>query len=92
MSEKKQRGKAHYNDDWEDPSLRPDIAPWIERVSTGNDDDFNYFRCKVCKSRKLSLSNMGIGALNKHMENQQPGKLSIHNKTMAALAQSTSAK
>ena len=85
MSGKRNKPKAHYNDDWEDPSLHPDIAPWIQRFSSGGPDDWNYYRCKVCKSSKLTLSNMGITAVKRHMENQVPGKISKHNKAMAAI-------
>ena len=54
MSGKKKKAKAHYNDDWEDPTRHPDIAPWIQRVKSGKDDDFNFYRCKVCQSSKRS--------------------------------------
>ena len=71
--------KAHYNDEWEDPSLYPDIAPWIQWVLTGRFDDFHYLCCKICWLNKIMLSNMGIGAARSHMKNQVKEKLSKHN-------------
>ena len=51
-------------------------------MSTGRVDDFNYFRCKICRSNKITLNNMGTGAVRSHMKNQVKGKLSKHNKMM----------
>lgn len=45
--------KAHYNDEWKDASLYPDIAPWIQQVLTAMVDYFNYFLCKICRSNKI---------------------------------------
>ena len=59
-------GKDLYNEEWEDPHLYPKISQWIQRVNTGSADDIHYYKCKVCRSNKLSLSNMAIGALKKH--------------------------
>ena len=70
--------KPHYNDESEDPSLYPDIAPWIQQVLTGRVDNFNYFLCKICWSKKFILSNMGVGAVRSHMKNQVKRKLSKH--------------
>ena len=61
---------------------KPLTDPWIQRVSTGRVDHFNYFRCKICRLNKITLSTMGICALRGHMKNQVEGKLSKHNKMM----------
>ena len=45
--------KAHYNDEWKDASLYPDIAPWIQQVLTAMVDYFTYFLCKICRSNKI---------------------------------------
>ena len=83
----KTKGKAHYNDDWEDASLYPDIALWIGNVD--GKDGFNFFRCKVCKTKKMSLSNMGISAVRMHMKNQIEGKLCKDNQIMGRRSQNT---
>ena len=70
--------KLHYNDEWEDPSLYPAIALWIQQVLTGRVDNFNYFFCKICWSKKIILSNMGIGAVRSHMKYQVKRKMSKH--------------
>ena len=65
-------GQTRYNSEWERPELFPEVSKWILPVNTGNPDDVHYFSCKVCKSGKMSLSNMGIGVVkavekpNKH--------------------------
>ena len=60
MSSKK---KTFYNPDWEDSSLHPNIADWIMK-----DSDPHYFRCRYCPGSRLTLSNMGITALQSHMK------------------------
>ena len=60
--------------------LYPKISQWIQRVNTGSADDIQVYR-----SNKLSLSNMAIGALKKHITDQVPGKLNKHNKRMKEL-------
>ena len=66
------KGSARYKDEWEDKNLFPEISQWIQGVSTGKSDDVHFFRCKICKTGKLSLSNMGIGAVKKHMTDPSP--------------------
>ena len=36
MNMKQNKGKARYNLQWEDPTLFPKIALWIQKVSTGS--------------------------------------------------------
>lgn len=71
--------------DWEDSSLYPDIALWIQGVSTVSSDDIHYFQCEICKTGKISLSNMGIGAVKSHMKDPSPDKLCKHNKKIKEL-------
>ena len=66
------KGSVRYKDEWKDKNLFPVISQWIQGVSTGKSDDVHFFRCKICKIGKLSLSNMGIGAVKKHMTDPSP--------------------
>ena len=83
---KQNKGKARYNLQWEDPTLFPKIAPWIQKVSTGSADAVHFFSCKVCKTGKISLSNMGIGAVRSHMKDSSFEKLSKHSRNMKVLS------
>lgn len=85
MNSRPKPGRTKYNSDWENPTLHPDIAPWIKAIDTGNSlEDMYYFQCKVCNSGKISLSNMGIGAVKKHMTDPK-GKECKHNLKMKSL-------
>ena len=41
--------------------MDPTILQW-------SSDDIHYFQCKICKTGKIRLSNMGIGAVKSHMK------------------------
>ena len=86
MNTKQNKGKARHNLQWEDPTLFPKIAPWIQKVSTGSADDVHFFGGKVCKTGKTSLSNMGIGAVRSHMKDPSSEKLSKHSKNIKVLS------
>ena len=66
--------KSKYNPDWEDASLYPDNAPWIQRIRTGSADDAHFFGCKVCPG--------SIKAVKSHMTDKKLGVLCKHNKNM----------
>ena len=83
---KQNKGKARYNLQLEDPTLFPKMAPWIQKVSTASSDDVHFFSCKVCKTGKISLSNMGIGTVRSHMKDLSSEKLSKHSKNMNVLS------
>ena len=83
-------GNSNYNPAWEDSQLYPELSPWVKSVDTGNPDDVHWFQCKVCKNGKIKLSNMGVGALKKHMTDPkpkpgQPRKKCKHNQRMESI-------
>ena len=86
MNIKQNKGKARYNLQWEDPTLFPKIAPWIQKVSTGSADDVHFFGGTVCKTGKTSLSYMGIGAVRSHMKDPSSEKLRKHSKNIKVLS------
>ena len=53
--------QTYYNRAWEDPTEYPEFALWIEMGK-----DSKHFRCKVCKTGSLKLSNMGTEVLKSH--------------------------
>ena len=80
---------THYNADWENHDLFPDLAPWIQRANNGQKDDINHYSCKVCNSGRLKLSNMGVTAPRSHMkDNTKNGitKVCKHNQRMKQLS------
>ena len=77
--------QTHFNPTWQDPTLFPDLAIWISPVDTGSTDDSTYFRCKICRSGKIKLCNMGIAGVRRHAEDQREGKLSKHNMIMKSM-------
>ena len=54
-------------------------------MDTGSTDDSTYFRCKICRSGKIKLGNMGIAGVRRHAEDQREGKLSKHNMIMKSM-------
>ena len=83
MSWRNKQGQTRYNSEWERPELFPEVSKWILPVNAGNPDDVHYFSCKVCKSGKISLSNIGIGAVRNHMKDLNPvEKPNKHTKRM----------
>ena len=83
---KQDKGKARYNLQWEHPTLFLKIAPWVQKVCTGSADDVHFFNCTVCKTAKISLSNMGIGTVCSHMKDPSSEKHSKHSKNMEVLS------
>ena len=83
---KQDKGKAIYNLHREHPTLFLKIVPWVQKVCTGSADDVHFFSCKVCKTGKISLSNMGIGTVHSHMKDPSSEKLSKHSKDMEVLS------
>ena len=78
MSGRNKQGQTRYNSEWEKPELFAEVSKWILPVNTENPDDVHYFSCKVYKSGKISLSNMG-----KHMNDLNPvQKPTKHTKRM----------
>ena len=71
-----------YNVDWEDLKEFPQFAPWV-----GPGKDSKHFKCNVCKTGSLMLSNMGVEALKSHMAGSKKNKdqrKSKHEKNMDA--------
>jgi hypothetical protein len=56
-----------YSTAWEDPELFPDFAPWI-----GSVPGYPYcFRCKVCRTKPLTVRTDGVVAVRKHMKQKK---------------------
>ena len=83
---KQNKGKARYNLQWEVPTLFHKIDSWIQKTSTGSDDDVHFFSCEVSKRGKINLSNMRIRAVHSHMKDPSSEKFSKHSKNMKVLS------
>ena len=68
--------KTYYSLDWEDPNEYPDFAAWIQKGKDGK-----HFKCKVCKTTSLKLSNMGTEALRSHMNGFKKNKGDTNKKS-----------
>ena len=82
----KKKYDTSYKKDWENKTLHPEFAEWVQACKTGQADDAKHFQCKVCKSGRLKLSSMGVQALLSHQSNSK-NKESKHNKNVRLLKQ-----
>ena len=78
--------ETKYNGEWENAELYPDLADWIMPAKTGQADDIHHYQCKICKTGRLKLPNMGVTAPRSHLKDGKDKngdtKLCKHNINM----------
>ena len=85
----KNKCPTKYNRSWENPDMYPDLAQWIQAANSGQSDDIYHYECKICRTGRLKLSNMGVTSPKSHIKNitGKDGKVkeSKHNQRMRLL-------
>lgn len=83
------RGTCHFKDDWIDPTLFPDYAQWVVKVSD------TQARCKLCNNGRsiIDLKVLGRSALNSHAKTKMHvDKTSPKQQSVTSFFQSPPAK